>query len=69
MDGRGYPDGLDAEALALGSRIILVADAFEALTSDRPYRRGRPEADAMLELERHAASHSIPTVSRRFGGC
>lgn len=60
MDGGGYPDGLPAEELALESRIILVADAFEALTSDRPYRRGRPEADAMLELERHAASQFDP---------
>ncbi len=60
MDGGGYPEGLHAEALALESRIILVADAFEALTSYRPYRGGRPETEAMLELERHAGSQFDP---------
>jgi HD-GYP domain-containing protein (c-di-GMP phosphodiesterase class II) len=60
IDGRGYPDGLPAEELSIESRIILVADAFEALTSDRPYRRGRPEAEAMLELEHHSGSQFDP---------
>ena len=40
FDGTGYPDGLAGEEIPLESRIILVADAFEAMTSDRPYRRG-----------------------------
>lgn len=45
-DGRGYPDGLSGEDVPLPSRIILVADAFEAMTSDRPYRKGGPQAAA-----------------------
>lgn len=45
-----------ADDVPLPSRIILVADAFEAMTSDRPYRAGLPEADAFAELEYHAGS-------------
>ena len=39
-DGRGYPDGLEGDEIPVGARIILVADAFDAMTSDRPYRKG-----------------------------
>lgn len=55
-DGRGYPDGLAGEAVPLESRVILVADAFEAMTSDRPYRRGRPVSQALAELDRHVGA-------------
>ena len=44
LDGSGYPDGLAGETIPLESRIMLVADAFEAMTSDRPYRRGSRRA-------------------------
>jgi hypothetical protein len=43
-DGSGYPDGLAGEAIPLGARILAVSDTLDALTSDRPYRRGLPEA-------------------------
>ncbi len=56
IDGRGYPAGLTGDEIPLESRIILVADAFEAMISDRPYRQGRPVAAALAELERHAGS-------------
>ncbi len=56
VDGRGYPDGLSGEAIPLEARIIFVADAFEAMTSDRPYRPGRPAALALEELRRHAGT-------------
>jgi diguanylate cyclase (GGDEF)-like protein/putative nucleotidyltransferase with HDIG domain len=59
-DGAGYPDGLARVEIPLESRIILVADAFEAITSDRPYRAGRPVADALAELERHAGTQFDP---------
>jgi diguanylate cyclase (GGDEF)-like protein/putative nucleotidyltransferase with HDIG domain len=52
VDGHGYPDGLAGSQIPLESRVILVADAFEAMTSDRPYRAGRPVAEAFRELER-----------------
>lgn len=51
-DGSGYPLGLAGEAIPLGSRIILVADAFHAMTSDRPYRPGFSTRDALAELRR-----------------
>jgi len=42
MDGKGYPDGRSAKELSLASRILCVADAYDAMTSDRPYRKGMP---------------------------
>ena len=51
-DGSGYPLGLEGDDIPLGSRIILVADAFHAMTLDRPYRTGRSTRDALAELRR-----------------
>ena len=56
VDGGGYPDGLAGERIPLESRIILVADAFEAITADRPYRMHRSADAAMVELERNAGT-------------
>ncbi len=52
FDGRGYPDGLVGEEIPLGARIIAVADAFDAMTTDRPYRRGLGADAAIGELQR-----------------
>jgi HD-GYP domain-containing protein (c-di-GMP phosphodiesterase class II) len=49
-DGKGYPDRLQGERIPLGSRIILACDAFDAMTSDRPYRAALSESDARAEL-------------------
>jgi HD-GYP domain-containing protein (c-di-GMP phosphodiesterase class II) len=53
-DGSGYPDGLAGEEIPLSARIVCVADVFDALTTDRPYRRGftRDEALMMMAAER-----------------
>jgi HD-GYP domain-containing protein (c-di-GMP phosphodiesterase class II) len=53
FDGMGYPDGLAGEAISLGARIFAVADCFDALTADRPYRRslGRKRAIEMIKQE------------------
>jgi putative nucleotidyltransferase with HDIG domain len=59
-DGRGYPDGLSGDEVPLESRIILCADAFEAITSDRPYRQGRAEHEALVELHRSAGGQFDP---------
>src|SRR3954454_7443041 len=52
-DGNGYPDGLAGDEIPLGSRVILCADAFHAIRSDRPYRAGRSTDVAVGELETH----------------
>ncbi|HKP19666.1 MAG TPA: HD domain-containing phosphohydrolase [Gaiellaceae bacterium] len=62
MDGKGYPDGLVGEAIPLPARIVLVADAFDALTSDRPYRSARTVSAAMEELRAHAGTQFCPQV-------
>ena len=54
VDGSGYPDGLKGEDIPLGARIIAVADAFESMTSDRPYRKALPLDEAFAEL-RHCS--------------
>ena len=60
FDGRGYPDGLRVAAIPQASRIMLVADAFDAITSTRPYRDGLSVAQAREELELHAGSQFDP---------
>ncbi|HYF26715.1 MAG TPA: HD domain-containing phosphohydrolase, partial [Baekduia sp.] len=62
MDGRGYPDGLAGAAIPYGARILFVADAFEAMTSDRPYRHGMPVDVALDELARCAGDQFDPEV-------
>jgi diguanylate cyclase (GGDEF)-like protein/putative nucleotidyltransferase with HDIG domain len=62
LDGDGYPDGLAGGEIALEARIIFVADAFEAMTSDRPYREGMSVADAMAELRRCAGTQFEPRI-------
>jgi hypothetical protein len=51
-DGKGYPDGLKGDEIPVGSRILLCADAFDAMTSDRPYRKGMPVDKVMEQFER-----------------
>jgi putative nucleotidyltransferase with HDIG domain len=54
LDGSGYPDGLRGEQIPLESRVMLVADTFDAMTTDRPYRSARPRGVAAAELARVA---------------
>jgi diguanylate cyclase (GGDEF)-like protein/putative nucleotidyltransferase with HDIG domain len=54
FDGSGYPEALVGEKIPLGARIIAVADAYDTITSDRTYKKGRTSADALSELERCA---------------
>ena len=61
-DGTGYPDGLADEAIPLVARIVRCCDAFSAITTDRPYRQGRPVAEAILELRRCAGTDFDPQV-------
>jgi HD-GYP domain-containing protein (c-di-GMP phosphodiesterase class II) len=65
-DGSGYPLGLSGEDIDLNARIFAVADAFDALTSDRVYRTARPYAAAAEELDRCAGQHFDPKVVEVF---
>jgi HD-GYP domain-containing protein (c-di-GMP phosphodiesterase class II) len=60
IDGSGYPHGLRGEEIPLESRIILVADAFEAMTADRPYSPAVPVDQALAELDFHAGIQFDP---------
>jgi putative nucleotidyltransferase with HDIG domain len=59
-DGGGYPAGLAGEAIPLGSRVLAVADAFDAMTADRPYRMAMPPSDALDVLRRGSGSQWDP---------
>jgi len=61
-DTKGYPRGLGANRIPTGSRIIMVVDAFDAMTSDRPYRRGLSPEIAYEELRRHSGTQFFPEV-------
>ena len=65
-DGAGYPDGVYGERIPLGARIIFVADAYDAMTSDRVYRRKLSPHDALAELERCAGTQFDPEVVAAF---
>ncbi|HKH13192.1 MAG TPA: diguanylate cyclase [Solirubrobacterales bacterium] len=67
-DGGGYPDGLAETAIPVGSRIILACDAYHAMTSDRPYRRAMPHADAMAELTANAGTQFDPDIVQALVG-
>jgi HD-GYP domain-containing protein (c-di-GMP phosphodiesterase class II) len=66
LDGTGYPDRLAGEAIPLFSRIILVAETYEALTHHRPYRRALAPAEAMRRLREGAGSQLDPALVEAF---
>jgi ribonuclease P protein subunit RPR2 len=65
-DGEGYPDGLQKTEIPLGARVFAVADALDAMTSDRPYRRARTWEEAAAEIEREAGRQFDPNVVEAF---
>jgi putative nucleotidyltransferase with HDIG domain len=66
FDGSGYPNGLGGDLICQGARIFAVADAVDAITSDRPYRKGRPFEAAADELIKCAGKHFDPIVVTAF---
>jgi putative nucleotidyltransferase with HDIG domain len=65
-DGRGYPDGLGGEAISPLARVVALADAFDAMTSDRPYRKGMPPAVAFAEIEKQVGRQFDATFAAAF---
>jgi HD-GYP domain-containing protein (c-di-GMP phosphodiesterase class II) len=65
-DGRGYPHGLKGDEIPLGAKVFSVADSFDAMTSDRPYRSAMPIEDALEELEASSGSQLWPTAVETF---
>lgn len=66
FDGLGHPDGLRGEEIPIEARIMAVADAFDAMTSNRPYREPVPEEEALSELRRAAGTQFDPRVVAAF---
>lgn len=67
-DGTGYPDGLAGDEIPVGARIFALADAFDAMTSDRSYRTAISVADARREIERCSGGQFDPTIATAFLG-
>ncbi len=66
FDGRGYPGGLKGEEIPMGSRIVSVIDAFDAMVSNRPYRNGLPFAEAERRWLESSGTQFDPTVVQHF---
>lgn len=65
-DGKGYPRGIAGETIPLAARIFAVVDTYDAITSDRPYRRARSHQVALTELERVAGQQLDPQIVEAF---
>ncbi len=65
-DGKGYPRGLKGEQIVIGARIFSVVDCYDAMTSDRPYRKGRPYQVARAEIAKCSGSQFDPEVAAAF---
>ncbi len=65
-DGEGYPQGLKGEQIPLVARIIAVADAYDAMTSHRAYRRALPHQETIAEIEANAGTQFDPEMAKRF---
>jgi cyclic di-GMP phosphodiesterase len=68
-DGNGYPDGLAGKTIPVGARVFSVADALDAITSERPYRAARGWEEARREIKREAEHQFDPAVVDAFGRC
>jgi len=66
LDGRGYPDGLVDEQIPMGAKIVSLADSFDAMTTDRPYRRRRSFEDVVRDLRKNTGTQFDVKVVRAF---
>jgi len=66
MDGRGYPDGLTDLQIPIGAKIVTLADSFDAMTTDRPYKTRRTFAEVIVDLRQNTGSQFDPVVVQAF---
>jgi putative nucleotidyltransferase with HDIG domain len=66
FDGKGYPEGLKGEEIPLLARILCVADSFDAMTADRPYKRAMRREDAFVHMSEHAGTQFDPDIVKIF---
>ena len=66
LDGRGYPDGLTDEEIPIGAKIVSLADSFDAMTTDRPYKTRRTFAEVIVDLRRNTGTQFDPIVVAAF---
>jgi putative nucleotidyltransferase with HDIG domain len=66
FDGSGYPFGLKGEEIPLGARIFALADTLDAITSDRPYRKGKSFDDALMEIKKEKDTQFDPLLTEVF---
>ena len=66
MNGKGYPNHLKGNKISLEGRIIAVADAYDALTTDRPYHKGYTDKEACLEIAKSSETQFDPRVVKAF---
>ncbi|THF68147.1 HD domain-containing protein [Deinococcus sp. Arct2-2] len=67
-DGRGYPDGLAQHEIPMLARLFAVVDVYDALTSERPYKKSWTQHDALFEMRRMAGTHLDPDILEQFEG-
>ena len=66
FDGKGYPDGLQGKQIPLEARIMTVADCFDAMTSDRPYRSAMSKEYALAEIKNNKRTQFFPEIADVF---
>jgi HD-GYP domain-containing protein (c-di-GMP phosphodiesterase class II) len=66
LDGRGYPDGLTDEQIPIGAKIVALADSFDAMTTDRPYKRRRSFEDVVIDLRENSGKQFDGKVVAAF---
>ncbi len=65
-DGKGYPRGISGNDIPIAARCLAVADSFDAMTSDRPYRKAMPLEDAVAQIENNAGTQFDPELAKIF---
>ena len=66
-DGSGYPTGLTGDEIPLEGRIVAIADVFDALTSERPYKKAWSVEEAFNEIKKCGGAHFDPNLAEKFG--